>query len=202
MTKLKTIFLEPSSFPQDVVDEWCMLVDEHLERPSETGEGALLGVDIAYMLSGAGGYPLTEIGAFFFKEDDLCRGHVVRFPDESAALKCHMITETVDDCYMHVDLICKLFHHCCWPGKQLQTLIFRDFTLFYDAAMMDDSLDLTSKLQLILHDQPLNKDLRQLEKDIEMCLEGFTDAMAGLEGFRFVVNLGEAAGRNLPKRAV
>ena len=84
----------------------------------------------------------------------------------------------------------------------MQTLIFRDFTLFYDAAMMDDSLDLTSKLQLILHDQPLNKDLRQLEKDIEMCLEGFTDAMAGLEGFRFVVDLGEAAGRNLPKRAV
>lgn len=194
MTKLKPIVLKPASFPQHVVEEWRYLVNENLDSPSKFADGALLGVDIAHMLCGAGGYPVSEVAAFFFQEGDLCRAHIACFPSRSAAQKCYEITEIVDR-YLDSNLLQMLFHHSTFPGEQLQTLIFRDFSLFYDAGMPIGATDLSSSFKLILHEQSSKKNLMQLKQDIEMCLAGLCDGFQGLGAYKFVVDIDAGAAK-------
>ena len=186
MTNLKPIILKPASFPQDLVNELRFLAKEYINCPSVTDDGTLLGIDIAYKLYGEGGYAMSEVAAYFFQENDLCRGHVINFPTMEAAEKCRKAQNAVS--MMNLHIVCMLFHYSCWPGKQLHTLIFRDFTLFYDAQMMDDGNDTPSRFKLILHEQPSEMNLARFKQDIEICLAGFSDACEGLGAFKFVVD--------------
>lgn len=179
--------LKPSSFPQHVVEKWRLLVDAYLNSPLEADEGDLLGLDIGHVLVGASGYPASEAQAFFFLEGGVCDARVMNFPTRSAG-NCVQVERAVERS-VDIGFIAMLFCHWDFSSRQLNTLVFRDFTLIYDGLTVQGARDVSSKMKLIIHEETNGRTPAQLKQDIELGLNGFARARDGLSRVRFTVDL-------------
>ena len=187
MSKDVPLTLKPSSFPQHVVEKWRLLVDAYLGSPSEAEEGDLLGLDIGHVLAGASGYPASEVQAFFFLEGGVCDARVMNFPTRSAG-NCVLVERAVERS-VDIGSMFMLFCHVDFPSRQLNTLVFRDFTLIYDGLTVQGARDVSSKMKLIIHEETNGRTPAQLKQDIELGLNGFARVRDGLSRVRFTVDL-------------
>ena len=111
----------------------------------------------------------------------------MNFPTRSAG-NCVQVERAVERS-VDIGSMFMLFCHVDFSSRQLNTLVFRDFTLIYDGLTVQGARDVSSKMRLIFHDKTSGSTLAQLKQNIELGLNGFARARDGLSRVRFIVDL-------------
>ncbi|MGK7654967.1 hypothetical protein ACSQ76_22020 [Roseovarius sp. B08] len=190
MTKPTLCTLTPRPLPKNLEIPWKPFITL-LGSPSQAPDRTLIGVDLGHLRRASGRPPVTETCAYFFKENDLCRAHILEIPEKERS-KCDLISTVVD---RRGDQFASSFDALDWPELQTSTLIFRDFTFVYGYRRMGsgDCYELIPESRLFLHGECTDRDLEQLRPEIEMGLEGLSDAHSDFHDTRFEIRLDDSA---------
>lgn len=181
---MKTVkYLVPMWAPKLTTQPWLTQVTQQLGCPA-TQRSGLIGVDIGHVNVPQTGPVISEVCAGFVSRTSGIEAVCVAFQDNERRaynkIKRIASASRVPSETTHA----ALQHH----RPQLNTLVFRDFTVAYSFDLFGPCPNSTSPLwlDLCLHDLATDLDCRILSRSIQMCLDSFASAHDGMGHLKLV----------------